>query len=142
MKSPSSSSRSRSREGTFACGCLFLQPETKNSDRSRDHLPLPFPLYGIPRGNSQRCVISGQRPAAPARKGVIETGAFHKFLDDPCAFCAKTPIFRSKNDRLRKKGGGIPNLLASHDPHPGPLHRNSSLALTAIIINIVKLVAQ
>lgn len=72
---------------------------------------------------------------------MIETGAFHKFLDDPCAFCAKTPIFRSKNDRLRKKGG-IPNLLTSHDHHPGPLHRNSSLALTAISINIVKLVAQ
>lgn len=53
------------------------------------------------------CVISGQRPAAPASKGVIETGAFHKFLDNPCAFCAKTPIFRSKNDRLRKRGASL-----------------------------------
>lgn len=34
--------------------------------------------------------------------------------------------------------GGISNLLTSHDHHPGPLHRNSSLASTAISINIIR----
>lgn len=141
MKSPSSSSRSRSREGTSACGCLSLQPETKNSDRSRDHLPLPFPLYGIPRGNSQRCVISCERPAAPASKGVIERREHSiNFWMIPVRFVPKLQSSDQKMIACAK--GGHPQPLTSHDHHPGPLHRNSSLALTAIIINIVKLVAQ